>query len=112
MYKLGQYTPFFRSIQFPLEITCEIAVIATTHDGVQIAVSANEGCIAPTGVPGGQQITIVLCPAGSGAAGYTFNLGDKNTLQSVNYSGGDTGGGNVTITYSYTTANTLSIVET
>ena len=112
MYKLGQYTPFFRSIQFPLEITCEIGVIATTHDGVEIDVAPNEGCIPPDSVPQGQQITIVLCPAGSGAAGYTFNLGDKNTLQSVNYSGGDTGGGNVTITYSYTTANTLSIVET
>ena len=86
-------------------------MIATTHDGVEIDVDANEGCIAPGGVPGGQQITIELCPAGSGAAGYIFDLGDKNTLQSVNYSGGDTGGGNVTITYSYTTANTLSIVE-
>ena len=111
MYKLGQYTPFFRSIQFPLEITCEIAVIATTHDGVEIETATNEGCVAvANSVPSGQQITISLCSAtGAGLEKYKFDLGNQCTLQSVNYSGGDTGGGNVTITYSYTTANTLTI---
>lgn len=108
MYKLGQFTPFFRSVQFPLEITCEIAVMATASDGVLIDNSVVEGCVA-TGVPTQQSIVIQLCSASGTGVYYTFDLGDKNTLQSVNYSGGDTGGGNVTITYSYTTANTLTI---
>lgn len=108
MYKLGQFTPFFRAVQFPLEITCEIAVMATAHDGVLLNQGTMNGCTA-AGVPSGQQITIALCEASGGAEKYVFNLGDKCNLQSVNYSGGDTGGGNVTITYSYTTANTLSI---
>ena len=108
MYKLGQFTPFFRAVQFPLEITCEIAVLATANDGVLLTQSDMNGCTV-AGVPSGQQITIILCEASGGTDKYTFNLGDKNTLQSVNYSGGDTGGGNVTITYSYTTANTLTI---
>jgi len=108
MYKLGQFTPFFRAVQFPLEITCEIAVMATAHDGVLLTQSEMNGCI-PAGVPSGQQITIALCEAVSGVEKYVFNLGNKCNLQSVNYSGGDTGGGNVTITYSYSTANTLTI---
>lgn len=109
MYKLGQFTPFFRSIQFPLEITCEIAVIATASDGVLLDNSIMNGCVS-SGVPTQQAIKIQVCAAtGAGGVYYTFDLGDKNTLQSVNYSGGDTGGGNVTITYSYTTANTLTI---
>lgn len=109
MYKLGQFTPFFRAVQFPLEITCEIAVLATESDGVLLDASAMNGCV-PSGVPTQQPIKIQVCAAtGAGAVYYTFDLGDKNTLQSVNYSGGDTGGGNVTITYSYTTANTLTI---
>ena len=40
-----------------------------------------------------------------------FDLGDKCKLTSVNYSGGDTGGGNATITYSYSTFNELSIED-
>lgn len=108
MYKLGQFTPFFRAVQFPLEITCEIAVLATADDGVMLNQSVMNGCIA-SGVPSGQQITIAVCEPSGGAEKYIFNLGNKCNLQSVNYSGGDTGGGNVTITYSYTTANTLNI---
>ena len=108
MYKLGQFTPFFRAVQFPLEITCEIAVMATAHDGVLLNQGTMNGC-TESGVPSGQQITIALCEASGGAEKYVFNLGNKCNLQSVNYSGGDTGGGNVTITYSYTTANTLTI---
>ena len=46
-----------------------------------------------------KQIKIVLCD------GTVIDLGTKNKLTSVNYTGGDTGGGNATITYSYQTFN-------
>jgi len=106
LYKLGQYAPFYRSVSFPIEVTCEIEVIATDSDGVACDTSA-VGCAGFTGVPE-QAIIISLCDSG-GSQYYAFNLGSKNRLQSVNYTGGDTGGGNVSITYSYSTYNDLNI---
>jgi len=38
-------------------------------------------------------------------------LGTKNKLASVNYGGGDAGGGNVTVTYSYTTFNDFTVMH-
>ena len=42
-------------------------------------------------------------------AGTVLTLGDKNKLSGVSYSGGDTGGGNATVTYSYTNYNSLLV---
>lgn len=107
LYKLGQYAPYHRFVNFPLEVTCEFEVIATGVDPVECDLAS----VTCTGgnLPAKQQITIELCDAGSTGAVYTFNLGDQNRLQSVAYAGGDTGGGNVTVTYSYSTYNTLDI---
>lgn len=107
MYKLGQYAPFHRFVNFPLEVTTEIEVMATTVDGVECDLTT----VSCTGgsLPQEQQITINLCDGNTGSTYYTFNMGAKNRLQSVNYTGGDTGGGNVTITYSYSTYNELTI---
>jgi hypothetical protein len=107
MYKLGQYAPFHRFVNFPLEVTTEIEVSATSHDGVAMDLPS-VGCTGGS-LPTGQQITVVVCDTLSTGTAYTFNMGNKNTLQSVNYTGGDTGGGNATITYSYTTYNDLDI---
>lgn len=108
MYKLGQYAPFHRFVSFPLEVTCEIEVMATTRDGVA-ADTAGVVCTGGGSLPTEQEIVIALCDGTSGSTTHTFNLGTKNVLQSVNYTGGDTGGGNVTITYSYSTYNDLTI---
>lgn len=106
MFKLGQFGPFHRFTNFPLEVTCEFEVSATGLD--QVEVSQNVTCTGGV-LPEEQQITIVLCDPATGNDSYTFNLGDKNRLTSVNYQGGDTGGGNATITYSYSTYNELDI---
>jgi hypothetical protein len=42
-------------------------------------------------------------------AGTVLDLGTQNKLASVSYSGGDTGGGNATITYSYSNFNVLTV---
>jgi len=107
LYKLGQYAPFHRFVNFPLEVTCEFEVIADTIDGVELDLDS----VVCTGgnLPAEEQITINLCDSSTLGTVYTFDLGDKNRLQSVNYTGGDTGGGNATITYSYTTYNELTI---
>lgn len=106
MFKLGQFGPFHRFTNFPLEVTCEFEVSATGLDTVEVSqvVDCQGGDI-----PGQQEITIVLCDPSDGTDSYTFDLGDKCVLSSVNYQGGDTGGGNATITYSYTTYNDLEI---
>jgi hypothetical protein len=105
MYKLGSLAPFHRFVNFPLEVTCEFEVIATELDGVAVEI--------PTGTCSGlnvadSSINIVVCGSG-GEGGYSFDLGTKCKLSSVNYSGGDTGGGNATVTYSFTTYNELDI---
>lgn len=107
MYKLGQYAPFHRFVNFPLEVTTEFEVMATTTDGVTCEIES----VACTGgnLPSEQAIVINLCEGTGGTTYYTFDMGSKNVLQSVNYTGGDTGGGNVTITYSYSTYNELTI---
>ena len=51
----------------------------------------------------GEQITI------ADSAGTRLDLGNKNKLTSVSYSGGDTGGGNATVTFSYSTFNDLTV---
>ena len=105
MYRLGEFSPFHRFVNFPLEVTVSFDVIATSHDGVEIA-EVHSACTGRTVTE--ESISIELCDE-SGTTAYTFDLGDKCQRSTVNYSGGDTGGGNATITYTYITYNDLSI---
>lgn len=108
MYKLGQYAPYHRFVNFPLEVSCSFEVAATSRDGVAVDLGLTT-CVA-SGLPQKQSIVLALCSASStGVTSYTFNLGNQNRLTSVEYTGGDTGGGNVTTTYSYATYNDLTI---
>jgi hypothetical protein len=43
--------------------------------------------------------------------GTVFDLGTKNRLSSVNYTGADAGGGNGSMTYSYSTYNDLYVTH-
>jgi hypothetical protein len=100
IYKLGQRTPYYRYVNFPVEITCEIECIAGDGDlaGLPQPVAGNPACQNPKALSN-KAIAIQLCD------GMKIDLGDKCKLSSVNYQGGDTGGGNVTVTYSYITYN-------
>ena len=55
-----------------------------------------------------QEIKVKLCGATTGDY-LTIDLGTKNRITSVNYAGGDTGGGNVTLTYSFQNYNYLQL---
>lgn len=107
MYELGQFAPFHRFVNFPLEVTCAFDIIADTVDQAYVNLALIDNCSSPA-IGAEEPICIRLCEHG-GDIIYSFNLGDKCRLQSVSYSGGDTGGGNVTITYTYITYNDLSI---
>lgn len=93
--ELGRFGPYTRYATFPIEVTSEFEVIATSGD--LISVSGNAQNL--------QDRTIII----KDNAGTVIDCGTKNKLTSVSYSGGDTGGGNATVTYSYSTFNSLTV---
>jgi len=108
IYTLGEYEPYLRFVSFPVEISTEITSIGMDGDFLNLS----ENVYACTGVGSSvkdKEIVLVVCGTGVNDK-LKINLGKKNKLQSVNYSGGDTGGGNVEISYSFTTDNTFEMV--
>lgn len=101
--ELGQRRPFIRYINFPVEITCEIEVTSTSGDLVGVD-NTNASCANPKALSN-KRIKVVLCD------GTTFDLGSKNKLTTVNMAGGDTGGGNATVTYSYQNFNDFTFIQ-
>jgi len=110
--ELGRKGPYTRYANFPVEVTCEIEAIASSGDFVQ---ALEEGIKSGTGFNVGQEnygnntkneaIRIALHD------GTILDLGANNRLSSVNYTGGDAGGGNATVTYSYSTYNALNVLH-
>jgi len=112
MFALGQQSPFHRFVNFPLEITVSFDVIQDGNAGTKLAGpdfdQENDNCQALSFPK--REINIILC-GNDGNNTYGFYLGSGCNLQSVSYSGGDTGGGNVTETYTYITYNELDITD-
>lgn len=106
MFKLGRLSTFHRYVNFPLEVSCDIEVIATGLDALTVDVPDASCSGLSLSESSGK---FVLCDPTGGSTSYTIDLGDKLKLTSVAFNGGDTGGGNATLTYSYVTFNTLSI---
>lgn len=104
--ELGRKAPYYRSPNFPIEVTCDIEAITADGDGVQ-AFEEGDPANAGTRDAGNntpeETIKFVL------EDGTTFDLKSKNRLSSVTYGGGDAAGGNVSVTYSYTNFNDLVI---
>ena len=123
--ELGTFAPYHRYVTFPVEVTSEFEVIAVSGDMIN---ATESGYYKATSVAAADAGTYsVAGPSDTGCA-YRFNLlnqtifletcegtriylGTKNKLTSVNYTGGDTGGGNATITYSYTTFNDFVVAH-
>lgn len=108
IYELGSYVPYHRFINFPVEVTSEIEVLATQGDQLSVNEAIYSCNSSGSGTISNQPIKFVICGSGSGDS-LTVDLGLKNKITSVNYQGGDTGGGNATITYSFTTDNYLVV---
>ena len=108
IFELGRMAPYFRYVNFPVEVTSEFEVTASDGDKVNADDFASRvGCGTFSNVVD-KEIKVVVCGSGNGD-NMTIDLGGKNKLTSVNYSGGDTGGGNATITYSFQTFNKLIV---
>lgn len=93
--ELGQKDPYYRTATFPVEVTSEFEVISVSGDFINAYSDRDSTPETP--------IFIKL------RDGTSFDLGVKNRLSSVNYTGGDAGGGNATMTYSFSTYNDLTI---
>lgn len=107
IYTLGSYDPYLRYVNFPVEITTEITSLGTDGDFLNLSESIYS-CTGAGSTVKNKPIKFVICGTGTNNS-VTLDLGDKNKLQSVNYTGGDTGGGNVEVSYSFTTDNTFTM---
>lgn len=98
--ELGRREPFFRYVNFPIEVTTEIGVLSTQGDNVQ---ATEEGVYGSGNNLGNQLIKVYLEDS------TIFDLGDRNKLSSATYSGGSTDGGNAVMTYTFSNFNYLII---
>ena len=114
IYELGRMAPYFRYVRFPLEVRSEFTVTASDGDQVNAKdFSDVGGCGAVYKNLQEKSILLQICGGtGTVSGSLTLDLGAKNKLTSVNYSGGDTGGGNANITYSFQTYNKFKMTGT
>lgn len=106
--ELGRKTPYYRPANFPIEVSTEIEAITISGDFVSAYEFGDPGLYGTidSGNNTSQEAIFLLL-----RAGYGFDLGGKNRLASLSYGGGDAGGGNVSVTYSYTNFNELDIQD-
>lgn len=102
IFELGQKRPYFRSVSFPVEVTTSIEVI--TAQGDLIDATSNVNC-GPDNTSANSTIIVRTCD------GLQVDTGDTNRITSVDMGGGDTGGGNMTITYNYQSFNSLRVTH-
>jgi hypothetical protein len=117
--ELGFFGPYYKYTTFPIEITSEFEAIAVSGDMTNANdfeyrdnegnPAANFACTTKYTNLQDEEIVIKICGVTAGDNLY-IDLGKKNKLTSVNYTGGDTGGGNATVTYSYQTFNKFNVI--
>lgn len=105
--ELGRKAPYYRAPSFPIEVTCDIEMIATATDGVQAYEEGDPAFDNTVNAGNNTDVEVIQFLLEDGS---NFDLGAQNRLSSVTYGGGDASGGNATVTYSYTNFNDL-IVE-
>lgn len=105
LFELGRRGPYFKFVNFPVAVTTEIVVIASSGDMVSATengIIAAQGCGIGTNLYN-RTIRLHMCE------GLQVDLGKRNILSSVGMTGGDAGGGNVEVTYTYTNQNDFSV---
>ena len=100
IFELGRRLYYFRYIEFPVEVTCEIEVLDIGGDQI----SATEAGILGSGLNVNDKQIRIKCEEG-----LVLDLGLKNKLQSVTWGNAGADGGNATATYSYKNFNSLSV---
>lgn len=98
--ELGHKVPYYRFMSLPVEIQTTIEVISKSGDWV----SATE-----EGVYSGGNNTRLATIKIATQEGTFIDLGTQNRLSNVSITGADTGGGNQTISYSFSTYNDYTV---
>lgn len=100
LFELGRRGPYHRFVDFPTEVRTDIELTATKGDNIDALESSEDNL--------SDQTIIIKMREGT-----TIDLGTKNKLNSVNYSGGNAAqnGGNVTVQYSYSNFNDLTLTH-
>jgi len=106
IFELGRKTPYARPAAFPIEVTCDIECIAISGDRVEGHEDGDYSLYATTASGNNTTNEDIFFLTRNGLG---LDLGNKNRLSSVSYGGGDAGGGNATITYSYQNFNDLDV---
>lgn len=94
---LGQKLPYYRYVAFPVDVTTEIEVTAAGGDGVAASGSVKN--------LSDHSMQFVLDDS------TVLSLGNKNKVTSITYGGGDTGGGNATIGFSFINSNDFVVLH-
>jgi hypothetical protein len=95
--ELGRKLDYHKYIDFPVDVTTDIEIIAKSGDLVD--------CVEDTDNLTDRQITIKVTD------GTKLDLGAKNKLSNISMGGGDATGGNDTITYSFTNSNLITVTH-
>ena len=102
--ELGRFGPYAKFTTFPIEVTSEFEVIATSGDLKSVSGEAENLTDNDIEIKDDAG-TVLNLNVGGGGIGT-----GKNKLTSISYSGGDTGGGNATVTYSFNNFNSLRVL--
>jgi hypothetical protein len=100
LYELGRRKPYYKYATFPTAVNCSITVTAGGSNP-----GDNINAISDATNLTNEPIKIKLDD------GTIFDLGNKNKLQSVSFSGFDATGGNATMTYSFQNFNKLDVTS-
>jgi hypothetical protein len=118
--ELGSFAPYHRFVTFPVEVTSEFEVVTISGDQINASEfgyytgTQDSYTVAPNTAPTGCETRFNLLDETiylETCEGTKIYLGTKNKLTSVNYGGGDTGGGNATVTYSFNNFNDFVVAH-
>tara|TARA_R100001129_G_scaffold6759_2_gene5227 strand:- start:7390 stop:8559 length:1170 start_codon:yes stop_codon:yes gene_type:complete len=106
IFELGSKLPYAKTVTFPVEVTCDIEVTTSSGDLINALDDCTDSAVCNTKSNlNERRIRIATCE------GLRVWMGQKNKLSSVSYGGGDAGGGNATVTYSYTNFNDFTVMH-
>lgn len=95
--ELGRKGFYFRFVSFPVDVQTQIEIISKSGDGMNALSEADNLT----------DRTIKI----RSLDGTFINCGTKNKLTGITFGGGDTGGGNDTVQYSYTNGSELVVTH-
>jgi len=106
IFELGRKLPYAKTVTFPVEVTTDFEVTTVSGDLINALDDCTDAGACNTKQNlNERKIRIATCE------GLRIWLGIKNKLSSVSYGGGDAGGGNATVTYSYSNFNDFTVMH-